>query len=114
MRLAKVAGPVLKHLPAEAAHRAAINALKIVPPASTQPSDPRLAVEALGLRFPNPLGLAAGFDKNAVCVDAMGSLGFGFLEVGTVTPSQQGVDSVGFREGGSEGVGEELVDEVGE
>jgi dihydroorotate dehydrogenase len=89
VRLAKVAGPVLKHLPAEAAHRAAINALKIVPPASTQPSDPRLAVEALGLRFPNPLGLAAGFDKNAEVPGAMLKLGFGFVEVGTLTPRPQ-------------------------
>jgi dihydroorotate dehydrogenase len=89
VRLAKVAGPVLKHLPAEAAHRAAINALKIAPPARTPSSDLRLAVEALGLRFPNPLGLAAGFDKNAEVPGAMLKLGFGFVEVGTLTPQPQ-------------------------
>ena len=89
MRLAKVAGPVLKHLPAETAHRAAINALKIAPPARTPSSDPRLAVEVLGLRFPNPLGLAAGFDKNAEVPAAMLKLGFGFVEVGTLTPRPQ-------------------------
>jgi dihydroorotate dehydrogenase len=89
VRLAKVAGPVLKHLPAEAAHRAAINALKIAPPVRTLSSDPRLAVEALGLRFPNPLGLAAGFDKNAEVPGAMLKLGFGFVEVGTLTPRPQ-------------------------
>jgi dihydroorotate dehydrogenase len=43
----------------------------------------------MGLTFPNRLGLAAGLDKNAVCVDALGALGFGFIEVGTVTPKPQ-------------------------
>ena len=52
--------------------------------------DPRLTVEALGLRFPNPLGLAAGFDKNAEAPGAMLKLGFGFVEVGTLTPRPQG------------------------
>src|SRR6202046_5721226 len=89
MRLAKVAGPVLKRLPAEAAHRGALNGLKIAPPAQALPSDPRLSVEVLGLRFPNPLGLAAGFDKNAEVPGAMLRLGFGFVEVGTLTPRPQ-------------------------
>src|SRR5271155_5656875 len=90
MRLAKVAGPVLKRLPAETAHRAAINGLKIALPAQAPSSDPRLAVEVLGLKFPNPLGLAAGFDKNAEVPGAMLRLGFGFVEVGTLTPRPQG------------------------
>ena len=89
MRLAKVAGPVLKYLPAETAHRAAINALKIAPSANAPASDPRLGVEVLGLKFPNPLGLAAGFDKNAEVPGAMLGLGFGFAEVGTLTPRPQ-------------------------
>ncbi|HTZ65928.1 MAG TPA: quinone-dependent dihydroorotate dehydrogenase [Roseiarcus sp.] len=89
MRVAKIAGPLLKRLPAETAHRAAINALKIAPPARTSSSDPRLAVEVMGLRFPNPLGLAAGFDKNAEVPGAMLKLGFGFVEVGTLTPRPQ-------------------------
>src|SRR3984885_11106248 len=89
MRLAKVAGPVLKRLPAEAAHRAAINGLKIAPPAQAPSSDPRLSVEIFGLKFPNPLGLAAGFDKNAEVPGAMLRLGFGFVEVGTLTPRPQ-------------------------
>ena len=89
MKLARVAGPVLERLPAETAHRAAINALKIAPPSKPPPSDPRLAVEILGLRFPNPLGLAAGFDKNAEVPGAMLKLGFGFVEVGTLTPKPQ-------------------------
>jgi dihydroorotate dehydrogenase len=80
---------VLKRLPPETAHRAAITALKIAPLARTPSSDPRLAVEALGLRFPNPLGLAAGFDKNAEVPAALLKLGFGFVEVGTLTPRPQ-------------------------
>src|SRR3984885_8353370 len=89
MRLAKVAGPVLRRLPAETAHRAAINGLKIAPPAEAPSSDARLAIELLGLKFPNPLGLAAGFDKNAEVPGAMLRLGFGFVEVGTLTPRPQ-------------------------
>ena len=89
MRLAKVAGPVLSRLPAETAHRAAINALKLSPPSKAPSPDPRLAVEILGSRFPNPLGLAAGFDKNAEVPGAMLNLGFGFVEVGTLTPRPQ-------------------------
>src|SRR6202034_2222251 len=86
MRLPRVAGPVLRRLPAETAHRAAINGLKIAPPAEAPSSDARLAVELLGLKFPNPLGLAAGFDKNAEVPGAILRLGFGFVEVGTLTP----------------------------
>ena len=50
---------------------------------------PGLAREMFGLRFPNPVGLAAGFDKNAVLTDEMATLGFGFVEIGTVTPRPQ-------------------------
>ena len=50
---------------------------------------PDFPVRALGLEFPNPVGLAAGLDKNAEHVDALGALGFGFIEVGTVTPRPQ-------------------------
>ncbi len=50
---------------------------------------PEKPVEVMGLRFANPVGLAAGMDKNGVCVDGFGSLGFGFLELGTVTPRPQ-------------------------
>src|ERR1700721_391730 len=52
-------------------------------------SDPRRGVEVLGLKFPNPLGPAAGFDKNAEVPGAMLRLGFGFVEVGTLTPRPQ-------------------------
>ncbi len=50
---------------------------------------PSLAREVFGLKFPNPVGLAAGFDKNAVLTDELASLGFGFVEIGTVTPRPQ-------------------------
>ena len=52
-------------------------------------SDPRTPSRCMGLRFPNRVGLAAGFDKNARYIDALGALGFGFIEVGTVTPRPQ-------------------------
>src|SRR5580692_408003 len=54
-----------------------------------RPDDAKLAVRAFGLNFPNPVGLAAGFDKNAEVPDAVLRLGFGFLEIGTVTPKPQ-------------------------
>ena len=48
------------------------------------PRDPRLAVEAFGLRFASPLGIAAGFDKDGACIEPLAALGFAFAEVGTV------------------------------
>ena len=57
--------------------------------AALGPADPRLRVKALGLDFPGPFGLAAGFDKNAVGVDGLGALGFAFVEIGTVTGQAQ-------------------------
>ena len=62
--------------------------LRLVPKARI-PADPRLVVEAAGLRFPNPLGLAAGYDKHAEAIPGLFRLGFGFVEVGTVTPRPQ-------------------------
>lgn len=81
--------PLLLRLRPEFAHRLTIHALRFLPPATPQPDDPRLAVNAFGLTFPNPLGLAAGFDKNGEVADAMLRLGFAFVEVGTVTPRAQ-------------------------
>lgn len=52
--------------------------------------DKKLERKVFGIRFPNPVGLAAGFDKNAECYDTLGDLGFGFVEIGTVTPLAQG------------------------
>lgn len=74
---------------AERAHGLTIAALGIMPRFGVRADDPRLSVEAFGLTFPNPIGLAAGFDKNADVPDAMLSLGFGFVEVGTITPRPQ-------------------------
>jgi dihydroorotate dehydrogenase len=89
--LTDAATALLRLLPAETAHRATIGVLKIATPFLRQPEteDARLAISALGLRFPNPLGLAAGFDKNAEVPDAMHRLGFGFVECGSLTPRPQ-------------------------
>ena len=84
-----LAAPLLRRLDPEDAHRATIAALKLLPPRAPTPDDPRLAVSAFGLDFPNPVGLAAGFDKDAEVPDAMLGLGFGFVEVGTLTPRPQ-------------------------
>ena len=87
--LGALARPWLSLLPPERAHRAAIAALKFMPRFSPKPPDPRLGVDAFGLRFAHPLGLAAGFDKNAEVPDALLALGFSFVEVGTLTPLPQ-------------------------
>jgi dihydroorotate dehydrogenase len=89
MRFTGLAEPLIRLLPPETAHRAAINGLKLAPPQAAKPCDPRLTVDVLGLRFPNPLGLAAGFDKDAEVPGALLRLGFGFVEVGTLTPRGQ-------------------------
>jgi dihydroorotate dehydrogenase len=90
--------PLLFRLDPERAHGLAITALRLAQAAPGATSllarhylvaDPVLRQTLLGLEFPNPLGLAAGFDKDAVVVDAMAALGFGFVEVGTVTPRPQ-------------------------
>src|SRR5262245_56753798 len=60
-----------------------------MPLAKAAPDREELAVRTFGLKFPNPLGLAAGFDKNAEAVDGLLRLGFGFIEVGTITPRPQ-------------------------
>jgi len=88
--LARAALPVLQRLPPETAHTFGLRGLRLMQgcwPARTV--DPTLAVEAFGLRFAHPLGLAAGFDKNGEYVDALGALGFSHIEVGTVTPRPQ-------------------------
>jgi dihydroorotate dehydrogenase len=90
--------PLLFALPPHAAHAAGMAALaplehlaplRAVARAILAPTDPRLVVRALGLTFPSPVGLAGGFDKNALRARALGALGFGFLELGTVTAQAQ-------------------------
>ncbi len=79
----------LQVLPAEDAHRATIAALKAGLGPRAPAEDPALVVDLAGMRLPNPIGLAAGFDKNAEVPRAMLEAGFGFVECGTVTPLPQ-------------------------
>jgi dihydroorotate dehydrogenase len=81
--------PLLRWFDPEDAHRLAIQGLKLLPPVRPRPDDAKLAVRAFGLNFPNPIGMAAGFDKSAEVPDALLRLGFGFVEIGTVTPLPQ-------------------------
>jgi dihydroorotate dehydrogenase len=81
--------PLLRWLDPEDAHRLAIQGLRLLPPIKPRTDDPKLAVRAFGLNFPNPIGMAAGFDKNAEVPDALLRLGFGFVEIGSVTPRPQ-------------------------
>jgi dihydroorotate dehydrogenase len=81
--------PLIFALPPETAHRLTIRALATGAIPAAPPPDPILATTVAGLRFPSPLGLAAGFDKDAEVPDAMVRLGFGFAEVGTITPLPQ-------------------------
>jgi dihydroorotate dehydrogenase len=88
--LARAALPVLQRLPPETAHGLGLRGLRLLRHHwPEREADPALAVEAFGLRFAHPLGLAAGFDKNGEFLDALGVLGFGHIEVGTVTPRPQ-------------------------
>jgi len=81
--------PLLRWFDPEDAHRLAIQGLRLLPPVRPREEDSKLAVRAFGLNFPNPVGMAAGFDKNAEAPDGLLRLGFGFVEVGTVTPKPQ-------------------------
>jgi dihydroorotate dehydrogenase len=84
--------PLLFTFDSERAHHLAIDALKVVQattPALSPPSDTRLSQTLWGLQFPNPVGLAAGYDKNAAVPLAWSALGFGFAELGTITAKAQ-------------------------
>jgi dihydroorotate dehydrogenase len=85
----RLARPLLHALDPEDAHRLAIRMLKIAPLPQAAADDRRLAMRVFGLNFPNPVGMAAGFDKNAEVPDALLRTGFGFVEVGTITPLPQ-------------------------
>lgn len=91
---------LLLSLDAELAHSLTIRVLRLVPRTYSHRRIAQLHAKQVqahsvkpktycGLQFPNPVGLAAGFDKNAECVDALASLGFGFIEVGTIVPRPQ-------------------------
>lgn len=119
MSLFDLGAGLLRQLPAETAHRATLKLAAAAGPLipSPAPDDARLAVSAFGLHFPNPVGLAAGFDKDADVPDAMAKFGFGFVECGTVTPRPQAgnplprlfrlsedgavINRMGFNNGGS-------------
>lgn len=121
--------PLLFTIEAERAHRATIRALRLKPGRRPPASDPRLAVGLVGLSFPNPVGLAAGFDKDAQVPDAMLGLGFGFVEVGTLTPFPQAgnprprlfrlvedravINRMGFNNGGQAAAYERLLRRTG-
>lgn len=90
MRAFDLARPLLHALEPEAAHRLTLWALgRGLVRAALDTDDPALGCRLWGLDFPNPVGLAAGFDKNAEVAGRMLDLGFGFVEVGTVTPQPQ-------------------------
>jgi dihydroorotate dehydrogenase len=129
MTLGDRAARLLRLIEPERAHRLAIRAARARRDEAAATGDSRLAVERLGLVFPNPIGLAAGFDKNGAVPDAMLSLGFGFVEVGTVTPlPQQGnppprlfrlaadravINRLGFNNDGHEALTERLYRRAG-
>ncbi len=90
MNLYELAVPVLRRLEPEYAHRVTVRALSMgLGPVQRMADDPALATRVFGLDFPNPLGLAAGFDKNAEAWRAILRMGFGFVEIGSVTPRPQ-------------------------
>ncbi len=81
--------PILFRLPPETAHELALHSLSLLPPrdySRSRFSNPRDSRSSrFGLSFPNPVGLAAGFDKNGIALQPLAALGFGFIEAGTVT-----------------------------
>jgi dihydroorotate dehydrogenase len=89
MHLYPLIRPFAFALDAERAHRATILGLKLLPKRRPRPFAASLTTSIAGLGFPSPVGLAAGFDKDAEVAEAMLGLGFGFVEVGTITPRPQ-------------------------
>jgi dihydroorotate dehydrogenase len=85
----RLARPFLQALEPEDAHRLAVTMLKFAPLPQVPHDDPRLAMRVFGLNFPNPVGVAPGFDKNGEVPDALFRVGFGFVEIGTITPRPQ-------------------------
>ena len=116
--LFRIARPALFALSPERAHKLTIAALRHTPLRRQPDANGPLAIEIAGLRFPNPVGLAAGFDKDAEVPDAALGLGFGFVEIGSITPRPQAgnpqprlfrlnedravINRMGFNNGGGE------------
>jgi dihydroorotate dehydrogenase len=117
--------PLLFKIPAEPAHRLTLAALQTLAPSRQTAPTPTLTQRVAGIAFPNPVGLAPGFDKNAVVPDAVLGLGFGFTEIGTVTPQPQAgnplprlfrliedravINRMGFNNDGAEAVARRLM-----
>ena len=89
MGLTDLGAALLRTLDPETAHNLSIRALQWTPLPSAPADDPVLATTVAGLRLPNPVGLAAGLDKNGVALHGLARLGFGFVECGSVTPEAQ-------------------------
>ena len=89
VRLYPLIRPLAFLVDPEASHRLTIKALKLMPPHGPPHFPDSLKTKVAGLEFPNPIGLAAGFDKNAEVPEQMLGFGFGFVEVGTLTPRAQ-------------------------
>ena len=87
--LFSLAKPALHALDAETAHQLTIRGLSLMPVMPLPEDDARLAVDVFGRSFPNPVGLAAGFDKQCEVPDQLLGLGFGFVELGGVVPKPQ-------------------------
>src|SRR5947208_3786335 len=85
----RLLAPLLRTLDPEQAHALALAALKRAPLPRAAADNEKLRVQAFGLAFPNPVGMSAGFDKHAEVPDALLRLGFGFVEVGTITRRPQ-------------------------
>src|SRR5215813_8396963 len=81
--------PILFRLPPETAHELALHSLPLLPARLMTKHAPSIPITRFGLSFPNPVGLAAGFDKNGIALQPLASLGFGFIEAGTVTYHSQ-------------------------
>lgn len=84
-----IGASVLRRMDPETAHRLAIRGLAIAPLPAAPADDPILRTQLVGLELPNPVGLAAGLDKNGEALRGLGRLGFGFVECGSVTPRPQ-------------------------
>ena len=89
MNVYSLVRPFIFQLDAERAHRLSLQALRLLPAAAPKPASPRLVSNVAGLTIPNPVGLAAGYDKDAEVPAQMLGMGFGFVEVGTLTPLPQ-------------------------
>lgn len=126
MGLADLAMPVIRCLDPERAHRLSVRALALgLGPRGIDTPDPRLRSQVFGLDFPNPVGLAAGYDKDAEAIAGAFGLGFGFVEIGTLTPKPQPgnpkprlfrltqdravINRMGFNNGGIDGAAHRLA-----